>query len=80
MNETKLSEEQRLSIKCSQLEFVLAQERAQLTVRVAMETRDKTIEDIFHRHLPGENLADFTYDMETGVFKKREAPVVDADN
>lgn len=81
----EISELERMAIKCAQLEFVLAQERAQATVRAAMEARDALVKSSFETHVGGTaKLDDYSFDLEKGVFVSQvqaaEVELVDDDN
>lgn len=68
MNNIKVSEEERLRIKCSQLEVLLAQEKVQQITR----SRDKIINETLKSYNPGRNVEDYTFDLENGVFSLKE--------
>ena len=70
----KISELERLKIKCAHLELSLIQERAQHELKLANMERDKVIKEIFDGYIPNAKLSDYTFDMETGVFDLARPP------
>ena len=74
MSNVVLSETDKLKIKCAHLELTLTQERAQQTVRQAMESRDALIKGAFLSHIPDGDINAYKFDLESGIFSPNDPP------
>jgi hypothetical protein len=73
--EAMVSEEERLRIKCVHLEFMLTQEKANNSVRLANLEKERVIRLIFSKYFPEGNLEDYSFDIDTGAFSLVNPPV-----